>query len=139
MLGSNSAQVTLNAGGSVYVGPGNSGNVSVNGGTGSVAVNGSNTAQITMNNGGSVQIDGNTGNVSLNGGSLTYAGSKTGNINANNNATVTHARSLTLTAPAAPSSSAAELRQHVSEAACPALRSAWRIDRTAAWWPPSTT
>lgn len=102
VLGSNSAGVTLNSGGSVYVGPGNSGNVNVSGSNSSVFVNGSNTSQITLNSSGTVKIHGDSGNVTVGGGSVTYSGSKTGNINANGGATVTNGP-VSLTPPAAPS------------------------------------
>jgi choice-of-anchor A domain-containing protein len=103
VVGGNSANLTLNSGGTIYTGA-NSGSVSINGGTGTATVNGSNTGNLTLNNGGTATINGNTGNVTLNGGSLTYTGSRTGNLNLNGGATAQQVGSVSITPPSAPAS-----------------------------------
>jgi choice-of-anchor A domain-containing protein len=83
--GSNTAQLTLNAGGSVFVGGSNTGQIHVNGGAGSVSVVGATTNGITLNNGGSVYAGGNSsgGHINVNGGSGAVS------LNSSNNAQLT--------------------------------------------------
>lgn len=85
VAGLNNAGLSLNGGNSVFVGAGNSGNISVSGGVATVAIAGANSGAINVNGGGAVTINGaNSGNgVSVSGGTATIG------INGNNTATVT--------------------------------------------------
>lgn len=85
VAGLNNATLSLNGGNSVFVGAGNSGNISVTGGVATVAIAGANSGTVNVNGGGAVTINGaNSGNgVSVSGGTATIG------INGNNSATVT--------------------------------------------------
>ncbi|HEY8290676.1 MAG TPA: collagen-binding domain-containing protein, partial [Acetobacteraceae bacterium] len=83
---------SLNGGGNASVGSANTGNLSVAGGTGSVAIGGSNSGTVGLSSGGSVFIGAaNSGQVSVNGGSgsVSINGNNTSQVTLNNGGTAT--------------------------------------------------
>jgi len=92
IAGSNTASFTMNTGGSAYVGGTNSGNLTVSGGPGTLAVIGANSGAMTLSNGGSVYLgSGTTASLTASGGTaatLAINGNTSGTLSLNDHTTL---------------------------------------------------